>query len=97
MPHALTCLPRAVFGVPVEHVAGEDETADTAITRAIVPRLHLAVARLPQPEQLTIIAHYGLFAVPPRSLRIIAAQTGRSLGSVHRCEERALELLRGWL
>ncbi len=97
MPHALTCLPRAVFGVPVENVAGADETAETAIARSLVPRLHHCIALLPQREQTTIICHYGLFAIEPRSLRTIAAQTGQSLGSVHRCEARALELLREWL
>ncbi len=97
MPLALSCLPRAVFGVPVDHVAGDDETAESAITRAIVPRLYQCVARLPPLEQATVIAHYGLFAVEPRPLRAIAAQTGQSLGSVYRCEQRALELLRAWL
>ncbi len=97
MPLALSCLPRAVFGVPVEHVAGDDETAESAMTRAIVPRLHQCVARLPSLEQATVIAHYGLFAVEPRPLRVIAAQTGQSVTTVYRCEQRALELLREWL
>lgn len=97
MPPAVPCLPKAVFGVPVEHVAGEDDVADEAITRALRPRLLRLVFALPKRSAYVTIHHFGLLGVPPRSLREIAADLGVSVGTVHAAERQALELLREWL
>jgi DNA-directed RNA polymerase specialized sigma24 family protein len=101
MPPALPCLPQvlptAVFGVPVDHVPGEDDVADEATSRALAETVRAATARLPEPHRTVVICHYGLFGVEPRGLRHIASETGLPLTTCFRTHRRALEMLREWV
>lgn len=94
MPPAVPCVPTAVFGIPVDHVAGEDDTADEAITRAVIPRLHRLVAALPAQQRIVIVMHFGLWGVRPRGLREIAAELGVSADTAMRRERAGIETLR---
>ncbi len=91
------CIPRAVFGVPVDQVAAADDTAEEATVRALRDRLRFCVSRLPEHMQRVTVLRYGLFGVEPRSLREIAAELDVSLGTAHNWERAALDLLRDWL
>ena len=95
MPAPAVCIPHAVFGHGVDHVAGEDDVADEAITRAAIPRLYRCVARLPARERAVIVRHFGL-GCQARGLREVAVELGVSVGTVHTAERHALELLREW-
>ena len=90
------CIPQAVFGVPVDHVAADqDDVADVACLRADRPRLLACVAALPAEPKAVLIRHFGL-GTRPRGLREIAAELGMSVDTAHRRERQALELLRQW-
>lgn len=91
------CIPRAVFGVPVDHVAADqDDVADEACLRADRPRLLSCVAALPAEPKAVLVRHFGLFNTRPRGLREIAAELSMSVDTAHRRERQALELLREW-
>jgi DNA-directed RNA polymerase sigma subunit (sigma70/sigma32) len=84
-----------VFGVPVEHVAAdEDDVAEVATTRAVIPKLHRLISELPAQEQAVIIRHFGLFNVRPRGLREIATELGVSADTAMRRERAGIETLR---
>lgn len=91
-----TAVPVAVFGVPADHVAADDDTADEAIIRILAARVRVCVARLPQRERRVVRAHFGL-GCEPLSLREIAAELGISPDTAMRLERHALELLRDWV
>ena len=99
MPPASSCMPIAIFGAPVDHVASEDDVAELATTMAVRPHLLRCVARLPKREQAVIVLRFGLFGFQPRTLREVAAELdggALSLGTIHAAERHALELLREW-
>ena len=101
MPPASACLskaavPHAVFGIPVDQVAGEDQVAEDAMIRADRPRLWRCVAQLPARQRYVIVHRYGLAGTDRRTLRELAAELGVAPDTVQRLERAGLELLREW-
>ena len=95
MPSAAACIPRAIFGAPVDHIPSEDDVAEEAMQRALIPPLYRALRALPERRlKEVVVLRYGLLGIDPQSLREIAADWGVSPATVLTTERRALALLR---
>ena len=99
MPPASPCVPIAIFGAPVDHVASDDDVADEATSKVLCDQVAVLVRALPWREHAVIVQRFGLFGVEPRTLRDIAAELdgGVSPATVLACERRAIATLRAWL
>ena len=76
-------------------VAGEEDLLEELSARENVRRLRLAVERcLTEQEKEVVCMRYGLFGLPARKQREVAAGLGISRSYVSRIEKRALQRLR---
>ena len=91
---ALTCLPVAVTGIPVDHVPDPDEDpAAQAMLAVDAARVRRLVARLPRHQRAVICMHFGL-GCPPAGFREISRRLGVSVGHAFALERTALASLR---
>lgn len=100
MPTAYPCLPRAVFGVPVDHVPSDDDVAEEAVSRAMRSRLYRCIGDLGDLDpdlQRVVLFRYGIAGFPLRTLRELACEMSLSPAGVLKLERRALACLREWL
>src|SRR4051812_17532567 len=85
---ALTCLPVAVTGVPVDHVADPDEDpAAVAMLAADAARVRSLVARLPRDQRAVICMHFGL-GCPQAGFRETAVDSAYLSATPSRSNER---------
>lgn len=95
MPSAAACIPRAIFGAPCDHIASEDDVAEEAMQRALVPPLYRALRALPEQRlREVVVLRFGLLGSDPHSLREIAEHWGVSPATVLTVERRALTAMR---
>ena len=91
---ALTCVPVAVTGVPVDHVADPDEDpAAAAMLSVDAARVRRLVAGLPRDQRAVICMHFGL-GCAPAGFREISRRLGISVGHAFALERAALVVLR---
>lgn len=93
---ALTCLPVAVTGVEVDHVADPDEDpAAQAMLAADAARVRSLVAQLPRDQRRVICMHFGL-GCHPAGFREISRRLGVSVGHAFALNRAGLARLREW-
>lgn len=99
MPPVSPCVPIAIFGAPVDHVASDDDVAEEATSKVMCDLVGELVRALPRRERTVLIQRFGLFNSEPRTLREIAAvlDGGVSPATALACERRAIATLRSWL
>ncbi len=95
MTSSPACIPRAILGANANHVPGDDDVAEEAMQRALVPSLYRALRALPEPRSKEVLVlRYGLLGVAPLSLREIGARWDVAPATVLTAERKALELMR---
>lgn len=95
MPSRPFCMPQAVYGLQIDDVPTEDDTAETAINHVAAEYVHSLVARLPARERSVIVWHYGL-GCEPLEMEQIAARLGVTARTAYNYQATALSLLHAW-